>query len=304
MATAVQTYEITIEIGGMAVCVRTESAEFRRLLEERYIGFVSPVSRAGQPGAAVPHSLFHLEMELLPAGASGLEEDVRVWREGARWVMTRGDFRAEWEPEAGRGWVRQTANPYSIDSVLRILHTILLAEEGGFLLHGASAIRHGKAFLFSGKSEAGKTTISRLAPKDVTLLTDEISYIRKITDDGRGASTRPQSGLAQHDKNEEPAGGGEYVAYGTPFAGELAKVGENISAPLAALYFLEKAPANRIGKIGKTEALQRLMQNILFFAQDERLVAKVFEAAGDFLSRVPAYRLEFAPNEKVWELIG
>jgi hypothetical protein len=298
LATAVQIHEITIEIGGMAVCLRTESAEFRRMLEERYAGFVTPASRAartgapaphdlaGQPGAAVPHNPFVLEMELLPAGAVGADEDVRVRRQGERWVLTRGDFRAEWEPKARRGWVRQTANPYSIDSVLRILHTMLLAEEGGFLLHGASAIRNGKAFLFSGRSGAGKTTISRLAPREATLLTDEISYIRK---DGRG---RP----SPHDSRG-------YVAFGTPFAGELAKVGDNVSAPIAALYFLEQAPQNRIGKISSAEAVQRLMQNILFFAEDERLVAKVFEAAGDFLSQVPAYRLEFAPEEKVWELI-
>ncbi len=175
MATAVQTHEITIEIGGIAVCVRTESGEFRRMLEERYAGFVTPASRTARAGAPALRDSFQLDVELLPAGAVGADEDVRVRCEGARWVMTRGDFGAEWEAQARRGWVRQTANPYSIDSVLRILHTILLAEEGGFLLHGASAIRHGKAFLFSGKSEAGKTTISRLAPADVTLLSDEIS---------------------------------------------------------------------------------------------------------------------------------
>ena len=63
--------------------------------------------------------------------------------------------------------------------MLRIVHTLVLARQGGFLLHSASAIRNGKAFLFAGVSEAGKTTISRLAPPDATLLTDEISYVRK-----------------------------------------------------------------------------------------------------------------------------
>jgi len=39
-------------------------------------------------------------------------------------------------------------------------------------------ISDGQAFLFSGVSGAGKTTMTRLAPPDVTLLTDEISYLR------------------------------------------------------------------------------------------------------------------------------
>ena len=114
--------------------------------------------------------------------------------------MERGDFRAEWEPSTGKGRIRQSANPYSIDAVLRIVHTLVLARQGGFLLHSASAIRNGKAFLFAGVSGAGKTTISRLAPADATLLTDEISYVRKQDED--------------------------YFAFGTPFTGELAKLGE------------------------------------------------------------------------------
>ncbi len=326
LSTATQTHEVVIEIGGMAVCLRTESAEFRSLLEERYAGFVAgsrgrdALGTASETPAVLPE--FVLEVELLPEGEAGADEDVRVRREGGRWVMTRGDFRAEWEAEKRRGWVRQTANPYAIDSVLRILHTLLLAEEGGFLLHAASAIRGGKALLFSGKSEAGKTTISRLAPGGVILLTDEISYIRKEKQVPRGLKpARDDTGEAANGTAEavplhrrashgldgrgrpSPHHAGSYVAYGTPFAGELAKVGENVSAPIAGLYFLEKAPGNRVEQLGTAEALFRLMQNILFFAEDERLVRQVFEAAGAFVLQVPSYRLEFAPEARVWEML-
>src|SRR5205085_1975329 len=156
------------------------------------------------------------------------DDDVRVWRESGRWMLTRGDFRAEWDPAARRGRIRQSANPYSIDTVLRIVHSLVLAPQGGFLVHAASAIRMGKAFLFAGVSGAGKTTISRLAPPDATLLTDEISYVRR---DGDG-----------------------YTAYGTPFAGELAKPGENIQAPLGALYLLAQGSTNKIEPVGPAEA--------------------------------------------------
>jgi len=288
----------------MAVCVRTDSAEFRAMLEERYVGFLTPVSRATGAGTPAPRNLPQLEVELLP-DAGGGDEDVSVRREAGRWVMTRGDFRAEWEPERRRGWVRQTANPYAIDSVLRIVHTLLLAEEGGFLLHGASAIRSGKALLFAGRSGAGKTTISRLAPEGVTLLTDEISYIRKTSVAGRGPSTRDaKAPLAQDDRSEKLSRSNQYVAYGTPFAGELAKVGDNVSAPIEALYFLEKGPVNRIEALGVGEATRRLMQNILFFAEDEVLVERVFQAACEFTALVPAFRLEFVPDQRVWEMMG
>ena len=193
------------------------------------------------------------------------------------WHLRRGDFRAQWDPRAGRGHIRQSANPYSIDSVLRIVHTLILAGEGGFLLHSASAIRSNRAFLFSGISGAGKTTISRLAPSDVILLTDEVSYVRR-----------------------EATG---YHACGTPFAGELARVGTNCSAPVATLFLLEKGSENKIEVVSTAEAVRCLLRNILFFAEDAELVEMIFRSACDFVDRVPVRRLTFVPNARVWDLI-
>jgi hypothetical protein len=161
---------------------------------------------------------------------------------------------------------------------LRIVHSLILAQEGGFLLHSASVIRNGRAFLFSGISGAGKTTIARLAPPDVTLLTDEVSYIRQVDS--------------------------HYRACGTPFAGELARVGENCSAPIGSLFFLDQGPQNKIDSMAKSEATRRLMRNILFFAEDTTLVDKVFESACKFVEHVPVQRLTFAPDSRVWEMIG
>lgn len=258
---------ITVEIGGVPIRLTTTDPAFRELLENRYAGFV----RAGSGEGAV------IDVELAPPGRVTDADDVQVSLEEGRWVIQRGDFHATWDPKTRRGKLRQTLNPYSADTALRIIHTLLLAEEGGFLLHAASGIRNGRAFLFSGLSGAGKTTLSRLAPPGVTLLTDEISYIRR-----------------------EGAG---YRAYGTPFAGELAKAGENVSAPVGALYFLAKGPENRIDAVGAGAAARRLMRNILFFAKDPEMVQRLFDTACRFVEAVPAYRLTFYPDERAWDLI-
>jgi hypothetical protein len=261
-------YQITVEIGGMPILLHTHDDSFRQMLARRYAGFVD----SGAPPR------FEFDIELTTPSRKAPDEDVRVEMQDGTWRLRRGDFRAQWNPEDGRGRIRQSANPYSIDSVLRIVHTLILAREGGFLLHSAGAIRNRRAFLFSGVSGAGKTTISRLAPKDVTLLTDEVSYIRRVD-----------------------AG---YRACGTPFAGELARVGENCSAPIGSLFFLEKGPENKICSMAKSEATRRLMRNILFFAEDAELVDKVFESACEFVERVPVQRLTFAPDSRVWKMIG
>ena len=191
--------------------------------------------------------------------------------------MERGDFRAEWNPSTARGRIQQTINPYSLDSVLRIVHTLLLAQRGGFLVHASSAVRNGRAFLFSGISGAGKTTMARLAPPDASLLTDEVSYVTR------------------HD--------GRYFAAGTPFFGELARVGENLRAPIDAVYLLAKGPQNKIEPIVGAAAVRGLLENILFFARDSEFVKLVFDAAVDFVCRVPVRRLTFMPDARVWELI-
>jgi hypothetical protein len=269
MTTEIEPLSLVIEIGGMPVRVNTTDQRFVDILQERYSGYIGSTSGSSE---------IEFDVDLNPDRSADPNADVRVTQHGGRWTLVRGDFRAEWEPAKRRGWIRQTANPYSIDAVLRIVHTLVLARQGGFLLHSASAIRNGKAFLFAGVSEAGKTTISRLAPSDVTLLTDEISYVRK-QDSG-------------------------YIAFGTPFTGELAKLGENVSAPVSALYLLAKGGENRIDPIAPGEAARSLLANLLFFAEDEELVQATFHSAFEFVSRVPVSRLTFVPDARVWELIG
>ncbi len=258
---------VAIGIGGTTVRLHSSDAGFLRMVEERYAGF---------PGLGESADC-EFEVELTPPPAVASADDVRVWREAGSWNLSRGDFRAVWDPAARRGRICQTANPYSADTVLRIVHTLVLAREGGFLVHASSAIRNGRAFLFAGVSGAGKTTISRLAPADAILLTDEISYVRRETD--------------------------EYYAYGTPFAGEMAKPGENARAPLGGLFLLAQGPENRIEDVPAAEAAAALLACILFFAEDPELVAAVFRSACDFVERVPVKRLTFYPDQRVWDLI-
>ena len=270
-----------VEIGGVAIALRTESLAFARMVEERYAGFVA----GGGSGIGFDIELRDTvespgeSLEEKDAESEGLvEDDLHVRCEGGVWWMQRGDFVAQWDPSSGLGRIRQAANPYSLDSVIRIVHSLVLAEQGEFLVHAASAIRNGSAFLFAGVSGAGKTTISRLAPADATLLTDEISYVRK--------------------------NGAGYEAHGTPFAGELARVGAHCSAPLRVLYLLRQGLENRIEEVPRGTAIQALLRNILFFAQDPKLVERVFAGACEFVDQVPVRQLTFRPEAAVWDLIG
>jgi len=277
IATLAPVEAITIGIGGVDVVVRSSDPAFMRLLDERYDGFTSGNSDGD----------YHFDVDLIPTGDPvHADSDLHVRREGTDWVLDRGDFHATWNPGSRQGRIRQSPNPYSLDSVLRIVHTLELAESGSLLMHAGSVVRNGKAFLFAGVSGAGKTTITRLAPPDATLLTDEISYVRKsLMEVGSLDPTYT------------------YYAHGTPFAGELAKSGENVKAPLAAVYLLTQGPENRIDDVSKEEAAREILRSVLFFAEDPALVQRVFHAACDLVGHVPVKRLTFQRDASVWELL-
>ncbi|MCX7899266.1 MAG: hypothetical protein N2444_04150 [Methylocystis sp.] len=258
-------------VGDIRIALHLADPALAEMIAGRYAGFLAP------PDAAD----CRLDIETIPStlAVGDPDEEVDVTRDGDVWRLSRGDFRAEWNIVSRRGYVRQTANPYSIDSVLRILHTLILAKRGGFLLHAASAVRNGKAHIFSGVSGAGKTTISRLAPPDATLLTDEISYVTKAPD-------------------------GAYCAHGTPFAGDLGRPGENIGAPIGATYLISHGSENRIEDIASpVEAARALLGNILFFTHSLEMVDAVFESALEFVQETPVKRLFFLPEERIWTLI-
>ena len=257
---------ITLKIGESAVRLCSGNDRFRKILEARYAEYLT--------SEAHPWLQFNVEVT---THKEITKDGLEVSKRADAWLVERGDFSAWWKPETGCGELRQSANLYSLDTLLRIVHSIALAENGGFLLHAASAVRHGRAYVFCGVSGAGKTTLSRLAPPDVQVLSDEISY---VTRDGR-----------------------TYRAYGTPFSGELACVGENISAPIVGLFFLEKSSANGLIQVGPTAALRALLRNILFLAQEPELVEQVFDSALHFVSGVPIRRMQFTPDARAWELI-
>ena len=242
---ATQRPNVVVEIGGLPIRLCCDDPVFLRLIQERYAGYVSSSSSAS----------FEFEIHLAPPGTESGDEEVQVAWDSGRWLMKRGDFRAEWNPSTSRGRIQQTINPFSLDSVLRIVHTLLLARKGGFLIHSSSAIRNGRAFLFSGVSGAGKTTMARLAPPDAALLTDEISYVI------------PQNG--------------RYFAVGTPFFGELARVGENLRAPIECVYLLAKGPENKIEAVVGAEAVRGLLGNIL---SSDDLLSGQFAAVGAAVS--------------------
>lgn len=165
---------------------------------------------------------------------------------------------------------------YALDSLLRIQLSWMLLVRWGFLLHAATVTRNGWAYIFTGRSGAGKSTVASLAPEG-SVLTDEISLVRR----------------------EE----GEWRAYGTPFWGEFRAAGRNVSAPVKGIFRLIQATENRVEAMESREFLKTLMPNILFFSREREANARLLEIAERASNEVAGYALAFRKDASFWKAL-
>ena len=170
-------------------CAR-RARSLRACLEDRYGEFVVPKAPCV---VELDIELVEPEIETEPRGGMGSSEpgieelgygeeedaeDLSVRLESGRWIMERGRLPRGMGSRnaAGAGCARPRILTPSMACCAFCTRSSWPAQ-GGFLVHAASAVRNGRAFVFAGVSGHGKTTLARLAPPDVTLLTDEISYV-------------------------------------------------------------------------------------------------------------------------------
>ncbi len=166
---------------------------------------------------------------------------------------------------------------YALDSLLRILLTHVLLPRQGFLLHAATVVRASRAYVFTGRSGAGKSTIAALSPRG-SVLTDEISLLRHSS--------------------------GVWQAFGTPFWGEFRAEGSNCCYPVAGVYSLIHSPEDRVESLSVREGLRAVLPNVLFFGSEKGPAEDLLRVLADFLDRVPFYRLHFHRDPSFWEAVA
>ena len=172
---------------------------------------------------------------------------------------------------------RGVRHEYALDSLIRILLTMVLLPERGFLLHAATVVRNGRAYVFMGRSGAGKSTVASLSPAG-TVLTDEISLLR-FTD-------------------------GCWQAYGTPFWGEFRAAGQNEHYPIAGIYKLAQSAEDRVETLTTKEMIRALLPCVLFFTPRVEANRDLLRLLLQFAVQVPCYLLHFRRNDGFWKVVA
>ena len=174
-------------------------------------------------------------------------------------------------------WKNRRCSDFSLDGkFISYAYSQLLAANNGMLLHAAAVVKNKKAFIFFGKSGAGKSTIAGLS-KRYKVLGDDIIAARKI--------------------------GSRYYAFATPWSqSSFIKPARGQKCAIAAIFFIDKSDRISFKPLGRSAALARIVSNHIHFLiyTKKPLTGDVFVTAADFVKRIPAYGMKFSRTRDFW----
>ncbi len=152
---------------------------------------------------------------------------------------------------------------------IRIAHKAL--EQKGLMLHSAGLVYGGQAYIFTGHSNAGKTTLTRKAfRKGACVLSDDINLIT-------------------------PTKAGRYQAHAVPFTGEFGRTldheGSRDAYPLAGIILLEQSNTLKTEAVRTSQAFAAMLAGCPFVNTEAIRSAALFDAVDNVLSNTPVIRL-------------
>lgn len=156
-----------------------------------------------------------------------------------------------------------------------------LLEQNKFVMHSSCVLdKNGRAHLFLGHSEAGKTTIT------------ELSHPRLVLGDDMNIVSSEMGKLMV----EAGAIGGRFHSM----------IGYDKKVPVAACYWLRQKPKNHLAELDKTQAAQKFIASFANLNWPTLTVEKNFKLiqfASEACASVPFYTLEFEKSSSVWEML-
>jgi hypothetical protein len=175
-----------------------------------------------------------------------------------------------------RQFTRGNRQWLTISPTDQIALTPMLAERQGCYVHSAGVVLAGNGLLFVGHSSAGKSTLVKLLRSEAEILCDDRVILRRWPD-----------GIKIH---------------GTWSHGEIPEVSP-ASAPLRAIFYLEKAPHNALIPLSPAEAARRLPEHLIKTYAGRDWWMKMFDLVGAVAAQVPTYILQFDCSGQVLELL-
>ena len=143
------------------------------------------------------------------------------------------------------------------------------------ILHAACVIRKNRAYIFYGRSGAGKSTVCRFSP-GCDIATDDITAIRKR--------------------------GSQFLAWGVPQADRFPPPPKYGPFPIKGLFRLVQSKKNRVDPLSRAEAASGLIGTWKNQMQSET-ISKMLELLSKLTDHTPVYELQFRKDISFWKII-
>jgi hypothetical protein len=279
---------LSLRIGPLVMRLEGLSALQADAVAERYRPFVA----GGGPVASVVEGAADITVRIGPAGvdaflappAPGVHEIYRMEgrRDGGRLTLWTYEFAGSLDA-GGRRAELALVDPggplffRGLENYLRILTAAFILEQGGFLLHAATVVRNGRAYVFFGPSGAGKTTVTLLSPRD-RVLSDDLTLV--------------------------VPGSAGWAAAGIPFGLAHHRVPESTGTfPIASFNRLIQAPVTWREPLPRSRALGEMLASLPFVMQETGQAGRALEVVAKALESVPVWGLRFVKDPGFWDVV-
>ncbi len=203
--------------------------------------------------------------------------DVQISATGDRVVFDRVDYKLKVD-KAYRTAELHVYDMFALKHALMNLYRgFFVLNKWGLLIHSSCVIEGGNAYIFSGRSGAGKSTIARLShPRP--LLSDEATIV-KVTGD-------------------------EVTVYDSPFRSDTQPEFIRQGVPLAAVHLIHQSRHVSRERTEGTHGVVQLMDKVFYWAYDKDQTKAILRMYEQLAQKVPIYDLHFQKNNTFWEAIS
>ncbi|MCI5141705.1 MAG: hypothetical protein D3909_08250 [Candidatus Electrothrix sp. ATG1] len=291
------THSLLFKLPAMTIQLKGLSRAQRELLAADYRRFTTP------PPQHADESCIECRVYQLPQALLASHEQL-TWNGQYAPLQTRTphgveltgiNFLAQIQQESphipltlGVAEEKELAQSIVIENFLRVTTAYRAIQQGGLLLHSAGLVYEDEksekqAFIFPGRSNAGKTTLTRKAYQHgARVLSDDINV------------------LLPHEEG--------YHAYAVPFTGEFGRTlehkGGQESYPVAGIILLEQGEGIRTTKVKNAEAVAALLAGCPFVNTVAEESTLLFDAVLNLVSRLPVIRLVSGRDGKIDEIMA
>ncbi|MCA1029708.1 hypothetical protein LCL95_01525 [Bacillus timonensis] len=169
-------------------------------------------------------------------------------------------------------------NDFALKHALMNLYSAFIVHHNwGLLIHSSCMKDNEKAFLFTGHSGAGKSTVVELSSPRV-ILSDEATVV-KISNHG-------------------------VKAYDSPFRSDTVSSFSEGPLELGGIQLLEQSLTIQRSRLTKSESMMNMLDKIFYWAYDPLETQKLFNLVYQLIELVPVYNLKFQKNNAFWKEIS